>query len=145
MSKISEGRGLDRVAVAGLVTCGFAECGENVVLFGPIGTGKTYLSRALAKAACAKRIRTCYIRQPDLEDLWRESRDRPSGERKLLRKYGAFGPLASDEWPFEWPDELFRGMLLELFELRYGRVSTVLCTRCRKKDWHPRARRRPAR
>lgn len=145
MSKISEGRGLDRVAVAGLATCGFAECGENVVLFGPIGTGKTYLSRALAKAACAKRIRTCFIRQPDLEDLWRESRDRPGGERKLLRKYGAFGPLASDEWPFEWPDELFRGMLLELFELRYGRVSTVLCTQCRKKDWHPRARRRRAR
>ena len=66
------------------------------MFFGPIGTGKTYLSRALAKAACAKRIRTCYIRQPDLEDLWREGRDRPGGERKLLRKYGAFGPLAID-------------------------------------------------
>lgn len=74
--------------MAGLATCGFAECGENVVLFGPIGTGKTYLSRALAKAACAKRIRTCYIRQPDLEDLWRESRDRPSGERKLRGSTG---------------------------------------------------------
>lgn len=105
MSKISEGRGLGRVAVAGLATCGFAKCGENVVLFGPIGTGKTYLSRALAKAACAKRIRTCYIRQPDLEDLWCESRDRPGGERKPLRKYGAFGPLAIDELPLE----LFRG------------------------------------
>lgn len=29
-------------------------------------------------------------------------------------------------------------MLLELFELRYGRASTVLCTQFRKKDWHPR-------
>ncbi len=29
-------------------------------------------------------------------------------------------------------------MLLELFELRYGRASTVLCTQLRKKDWHPR-------
>lgn len=106
---------------------------------GPRGsTGKTHLSCALAKAACAKRIRTCYIRQPDLEDLWRESRDRPGGERKLLRKYGAFGLLVIDEWLLERPDELFRGMLLELFELRYGRASTVLCTQFRKKDWHPR-------
>lgn len=76
-----------------LATCGFAEHGDNVVLGGPTGTGKTYLSCALGKAACTKRIRTCYIRQPDLEDLWRESRDRPGGERKLLRKYGAFGLL----------------------------------------------------
>lgn len=43
-----------------------------------------------------------------------------------------------DEWLLERPDELFRGMLLELFELCYGRASTVLCTQFRKKDWHPR-------
>ncbi len=29
---------------------------------------------------------------------------------------------------------LFRGMLLELFELRYGRASNVLCAQLRKKD-----------
>lgn len=134
----SEGRGLDRVTVAELANCGFAERGDNVALPGPTRTGKTYLSCTLAKAACAKRIRICYIRQPDLEDLWRESRDRPGGERKLLRKYGAFGLLVIDEWLLERPDELFRGMLLELFELRYGRASTVLCTQFRKMDWHPR-------
>lgn len=105
----SEGPGLDRVAVAELAACGFAERGDNVVLLGPKGTGKTHLSCALAKAACAKRVRTCYIRQPDLEDLRRESRDRSGGERKPLRKYGAFGLLVIDEWLLERPDELFRG------------------------------------
>lgn len=29
-------------------------------------------------------------------------------------------------------------MLLEHFELRYGRASTVLCTQLRKKGQHPR-------
>lgn len=134
----ADGRGLDRILVTELATCGFAGRGGNVVLQGPTGTGKTYLACALAKAACAKRIRSCYVRQPDLEDLWRESRERPGAERKLVRKYGAYGLLVIDEWLLERPDELFRGMLLELMELRYGTGSTVFCTQFRKKDWHAR-------
>ena len=133
-----EGRGLDRVAVAELATCGFVGRGENVVLQGLTGTGKTYLACALAKAACARRVRSCYVRQPDLEDLWRESRERPGGERKLVRKYGAFGLLVVDEWLLDKPDTEFRSMLLELMELRYGTASTVFCTQFKKKDWHPR-------
>ena len=53
----SEERGLDRLLVTELSTCGFAERGQNVVLQGPTGTGKTYLACALAKAACQRRMR----------------------------------------------------------------------------------------
>ena len=53
-----------------------------------------------------------------------------------MRKYGAYGLLVIDEWLLERPDELFRGMLLELMELRYGTGSTVFCTQFRKKDRH---------
>ena len=63
---------------------------------------------------------------------------RPGGERKLLRKYGAFGLLAIDERLLESPGELLRGMLPGLFELHYGGASTVLRAQFRKKDWHPR-------
>ena len=93
----SEKRGLDRLKVTELSTCGFVERGTNVVVQGPAGTGKTYLACALAKAACAKRIRACYVRQPDLEDLWRDSRTRQGGDRKLLRKFGGYGLLVLDE------------------------------------------------
>ena len=58
----SEKRGLDRLKVTELSTCGFVERGTNVVVQGPAGTGKTYLACALAKAACAKRIR-CLLRE----------------------------------------------------------------------------------
>lgn len=100
-------RDLDRVTVAELATRGFVGHGENVVLQGLTGTGKIYLARALAKATCARRVRSCHIRQPDLDDLWRGSRERPSGERELVRKYGAFGLLVVDEWPPDKPDTEF--------------------------------------
>ena len=73
----SEERGLDRLLITELATCGFAERGQSVVLQGPTGTGKTYLACAIAKAACQRRMRACYIRCPDLEELWREARGRP--------------------------------------------------------------------
>lgn len=63
---------------------------------------------------------------------------RLGGERKLVRKYGAFGLLVVDEWLLDKPDTEFRSMLLELIELRYGTASTVFCTQFKKKGWHPR-------
>ena len=51
----SEERGLDRLKITELATCGFAERGQSVVLQGPTGTGKTYLACAIAKAACQRR------------------------------------------------------------------------------------------
>ena len=104
------------------------------------GTGKTYLACALAKAACARRVRSCYVRQPDLEDLWWESRERPGGERKLVRKYGAFGLLVIDEWLLDRPDTEFRSMLQELMELRY--VLDRLLHPVQEEGLAPEARRR---
>ena len=105
---------------------------------GPTGTGKTYLACAIAKAACQRRMRACYIRCPDLEELWREARERPGGERKITGRYAAFQVLVLDEWLLDRPDELFRGFLLELMEARYGTAPTVFCAQFRQKDWHAR-------
>ena len=129
----SEERGLDRLLITELAACGFAERGQGAVPRGPTGTGKTYLACAIAKAACQRRMRACYIRCPDLEELWREARERPGGERKATRRHAAFQVLVPGGWLLDRPDELFRGFLLELMEARYGACSTVFCTQFRQK------------
>lgn len=135
---LSEERRLDRVKIAELATCGFAERGSNVVIEGFTGSGKSYMSCAIAKEACRRRIRAHYIRVPDLEELWQQSKERPGGEAKLIRKYGNFGLLVLDEWLLDKPGAEFRSVLLELMERRYDTNSTIFCTQFRRKDWHAR-------
>ena len=65
----AEERGPGRVLIGELATCGFATRGQDVVLFGPAGTGTTYLACALAKETCASRMRTDCIRCPDFEEV----------------------------------------------------------------------------
>lgn len=135
---LAEERGLDRVKIAELSTCGFAERGANVVIEGFTGSGKSFLSCALAREACKRRMRSYYVRVPDLEEQWREACDRPSGVAKLLKKMGNFTVLVLDEWLLDVPDDGFRSFLLELMERRYGAASTIFCTQFKRKDWHAR-------
>ena len=134
----SEERGLDRLLITELATCGFAERGQSVVLQGPTGTGKptspARSPRPPASGGCAPAIYAA----PTWRSCGARRRERPGGERKATRKYAAFQVLVLDEWLLDRPGELFRGFLLELMEARYGTASTVFCTQFRQKDWHAR-------
>lgn len=133
-----EERGIDRGTIANLATCAFINRQQNVVFQGFTGSGKTYLGSALAKAACQHRYRALYIRMPNLEEAWLAANDKPGGKEKFLRKYAAYQCLVLDEWLLNEPGEALRGMLLELLERRYDKVSTAFCTQYAQKDWHAR-------
>jgi len=49
-----------------LETCRSVERGENLVLLGPVGTGKTHLAAAVGHAACALGIPVRYFTVSDL-------------------------------------------------------------------------------
>lgn len=136
----ADDRGLDRMRITELATCGYAERGNDIVLQGFTGSGKSYLSCALAKEACKRRMRTMYVRVPDLEEEFRMSKLKPGATRKLIRKYGNFQVLVLDEWLLDKLDDDFRSMLMELTELRCDGKSTIFCTQYQKKDWHARLR-----
>ena len=136
--ELAEERGLDRVKIAGLASCGYAERGTNVIIEGCTGSGMSWMACALANAACRRRIRAYYIRMPALEEQWRAAGDRPSGVTKLLRKLSNFTVLVLDEWLLDEPDAEFRSFIFELVERRYGTASTIFCTQHRKQEWHAR-------
>jgi len=61
-------RGLDKSVVRTLGTCGWVRAKQNVIVTGMTGTGKSYVSTALAEAACRHGYRALRVRVPRLLD-----------------------------------------------------------------------------
>lgn len=130
-------RELDKDLIQGLATCHFVTQPTNVLIVGPAGSGKSYLACALGHAACLKGLKTKYIRLPDL--LTELALSRAEGEfAKFLRRYEKIDLLIIDEWLL-LPTNLNQASdLLELFERRYRKRATILCSQFSKAGWHER-------
>ena len=137
-SIIYSGRGLDQNVVMELSTCQFINRCAHIVLQGFTGSGKTFLACAIARQACKQRIRTRYVRLPDILMEHDEAMLTPQGKPKLLRKYCGYGLLVIDEWLLEDISDDEQHFLFELIERRHDAASTIFCTQYRKKDWHDR-------
>jgi DNA replication protein DnaC len=137
-SVIYNGRGLDQNAILELSTCQFINRSSHVILQGFTGSGKTYLACALGKQACKQRIRTRYIRLPDILMEHDEARLVSMAKAKLLKKYCGYGLLVIDEWLLEDVSDEEQHFLFELIERRHDAASTIFCTQYRKADWHAR-------
>ena len=69
--------GVDAAQIAELARGGWVERAENVLLAGPIGTGKTHLAIALGIEAARQRRRVAFARAADLVRIARRSAGRP--------------------------------------------------------------------
>ena len=56
-------RGVERPQLAQLATCAYIERADDIVIAGPIGTGKTHLAIALGVAAARRRHRVAFVRE----------------------------------------------------------------------------------
>jgi len=135
---IYSGRKLNKDILMELSTCQFVDNNKNVIIQGFTGSGKTYLSCALGKQACKKKIKTTYVRLPDLLIEHSESTLIPKAHTKLLKKYSCQGLLIIDEWLLEDISEDEQHFLYELFERRHDFAPSIFCTQYRKEDWHTR-------
>lgn len=81
-----EQRRLDRSLLADLGTCRFVTSNRNIALHGFTESGKSYLTSAIAKAACHHLYRIHLIRMPDLHKAWLTAANKPQGVTKFVRK-----------------------------------------------------------
>lgn len=126
--------GVSRKTVAELATCAFIEKAENVVIAGPIGTGKTHLGIALGVEATKRRFRVLFVKAADLVRQLIEARD----ERLLSRlhqKLRSVNLLIVDELGFVPFDRAGGELLFNLIADRYERRATLVTTNLAFSEW----------
>lgn len=130
-------RRLNKGLIYELGTMNFLSSATNIVIQGFTGSGKTYLSCAIAKEACKKDIKTFTIRLPEM--LQKRAEEKIiHRENKFLNKLASYDLLVIDEWLIFSLSEDDIKFLYELFELRYGKKSTIFVGQYPTTEWHER-------
>jgi len=107
---------------------------ENLILAGPIGTGKTHLAIALGVEATKQKRRVLFTRAADLVRQLLEARDaRELG--RLQRRLLTLDVLIVDELGFVPFDRVGGELLFNLITDRYERRATVVTTNLAFAEW----------
>lgn len=132
---IREDRQLDLDYIRELQELHFIHDKRNLVIWGPSGTGKTWMAKALATEACMKGIRTRWVRFPDLYRQLKNLDEKGGNALNSKYKYYCKFPLLCiDEFPNADLTEPY--ILQEFFDLlSEAGNSVVVCSQSNPENW----------
>jgi DNA replication protein DnaC len=128
-------RGLDRALLLKLVQGSWIDAHDNLIVTGPAGVGKSWISCAMGHRACRDNYSVLYQRVPKLfTDL---ALARGDGRyARILRTLGGVQLLIIDDFGLSPVGADARHDLLEILEQRYGRRSTIITSQFPVDKWH---------
>ncbi|MEY3223155.1 MAG: hypothetical protein RIR48_2934 [Bacteroidota bacterium] len=131
----SDQRNITREIITSLADCSFVDRGENIIITGATGCGKSYLASALGYQACTKGKRVAYFSLPKL--LSKLKSDKLDGSfRKEMDRIENKNLLILDDWGLTPLDTAARLALLQIIEDRHSRYSTIITSQLPISAWH---------
>ncbi len=112
----------------------FIKTGQNVILNGNPGTGKTHLAIGLGIRACEHNYKVFYITTHSFITLLRESRSDKT-LRALENKFARYDLLICDEFGYISYDKEGAELLFSHLSLRAGRKSVLITTNMSFDRW----------
>src|SRR4030042_1723262 len=114
--------------------CEFIKTRTNLVMYGNVGTGKTYLSIALGVEACKRGIETGFFRTAALVNKLAEAKN--SGTLALfIKKLDKMQLLICDEWGYVPLDRTGAQLLFEVISECYERKTVIINTNIDFSRW----------
>ena len=113
----------------------FIRSGQNLILSGNPGTGKTHLATALGIKACQEGYKVLFTSVSRLLTQIRESRSQRT-LRTLENRFEKFDLVICDEFGYVSFDKEGAEMLFSHLSLRCGRKSTIITTNLSFERWN---------
>ena len=128
-------RNLDRKLIQNLSSCEWLLHHQNIMVFGPTGVGKTYLSCALGHAACRMDYSIRYFRVSKLMEKLQIARG-DGTYFKTISSIKRAKLLILDDWGLKPLSAAECNEFLELFEDRFNTGSTIISSQLPLEHWN---------
>lgn len=131
----TSGRGLDKNQLHRLSEATFIRKHENLFITGPTGTGKSFIASAIGHQACQLNFKVLYSNTGKLIAQLKLAKADGSALRELA-KIEKQDLLILDDFGLQPFDAQGRMLLMEIFEDRHGKRSTILTSQLPVKMWY---------
>lgn len=128
-------RNLNKHMLLRLADCSFIDRGENILVTGPTGAGKSFIASALGHQACQRGYRTAYF---NLQKLFTRLRMAKADQsyHKLIKRLDKTPLLILDDFGLQPFDHENRLALLEIIDDRDARHATIISAQLPVKSWY---------
>ena len=127
-------RNLDATQLASLSSCSWIQKGENLLITGPTGVGKSYLGTAFGNQGCLFGYSVMYYNCQKLFYNLRLAK-MDGTHRKLIASIAKVDLLILDDFGLQKLDDNNRLDLMEITEDRHGQKSTLICSQLPVASW----------